>query len=281
MNKETLFSIGDVARLFHLSASSLRHYETMGLIVPEYIDPDTGYRYYSTRQFEPINTIRYLRALDMPLPEIAEFLRDRNVDSIAAKLRQQKAAVAAKRAELGRIERRLENRLRQLEDAETAELGVLRIQQTPPCRLFWLQEPFTVRGPRDMELAVARLIEAQGEAMVFLGKVGVGITAEHLTAGEFGRYDGAFLVLDEEDRFEGESLQLPEETCAMVRFRGSHPEAPEQYRRLMAFLKEHGLAPAGFSREITLIDAGLTPDPAQFVTEIRIPVIPKQKNDND
>ena len=48
---DKLFRIGDVARLFHLSVSSLRHYEDEGLLVPEKIDPDTGYRYYSVRQF--------------------------------------------------------------------------------------------------------------------------------------------------------------------------------------------------------------------------------------
>ena len=53
MNRAELFPIGDVARLFHISVSSLRHYEKLGLLQPEYIDPDTGYRYYSIRQFEP------------------------------------------------------------------------------------------------------------------------------------------------------------------------------------------------------------------------------------
>lgn len=59
---QELFSIGDVAQLFHLSVSSLRHYETIGLLTPEYTDPATGYRYYGPRQFEVLNTIRYLRA---------------------------------------------------------------------------------------------------------------------------------------------------------------------------------------------------------------------------
>lgn len=68
-----------MAKLFHLSVSSIRHYERCGLITPEYVDPETGYRYYSTRQFEPFNTIRYLRALDMPLEEIEDFLHDRDV----------------------------------------------------------------------------------------------------------------------------------------------------------------------------------------------------------
>lgn len=65
---------------------------------------------------------------------------------------------------------------------------------------------------------------------------------------------------------------LPETTCAAVCFRGSHPEAPAQYARLMDYLRAHALAPADFSREITMIDYGLTSDPEKFVTEIRIPV---------
>lgn len=53
--------------MFHISVGTLRHYEKIGLLQPEYIDNETGYRYYSTRQFECLNTIRYLRVLDMSL----------------------------------------------------------------------------------------------------------------------------------------------------------------------------------------------------------------------
>ena len=76
-----LFSIGEMAKIFHLSVSSLRHYEALGLVSPEYVDPSTNYRYYSVRQFEPLNTIRYLRAMDMPLTEIADFLQNRDVET--------------------------------------------------------------------------------------------------------------------------------------------------------------------------------------------------------
>ena len=75
MQEQKLFSIGDVARMFHLSVSSLRHYETLGLLQPERIDPVSNYRYYSVRQFEVLNTIRYLRALDMPLREMRIFCK--------------------------------------------------------------------------------------------------------------------------------------------------------------------------------------------------------------
>ena len=40
----------------------------------------------------------------------------------------------------------------------------------------------------------------------------------------------------------------------------------------MRYIAGRGLAVTGFSREVTLVDEGLTSDPARFVTEICIPV---------
>ena len=131
MGSPKLFQIGEMARLFHLSVSSIRHYEQLGLLKPEYTDPETGYRYYTPRQFEVFNTIRYLRALDMPLQEIADFLQNRDVDNIEKKLRQQMDAVVRKRQELQRIERKIDNRLRQIQDAQASELGRITLERTP------------------------------------------------------------------------------------------------------------------------------------------------------
>ncbi|MFR6344374.1 MAG: MerR family transcriptional regulator [Christensenellales bacterium] len=86
MESIKLFSIGDVAKLFHISVSSLRYYEKIGLLMPEKVDAQTGYRYYSTRQFEVLNTIRYLRALDMPL--LNEISAKQGSGRIEEKLRQ-------------------------------------------------------------------------------------------------------------------------------------------------------------------------------------------------
>ncbi len=52
----------------------------------------------------------------------------------------------------------------------------------------------------------------------------------------------------------------------------SHLQSPERYRRLMDYIRANGLQPDGFSREITLIDYGLTNDTEKFVIEITIPV---------
>ncbi|MDD5803786.1 MerR family transcriptional regulator [Blautia sp. HCP3S3_H10_2] len=264
--------MGEVARMFHLSVSSLRHYEKMGILIPEVTDPDTGYRYYSTRQFEPLNTIRYLRALDMPLNEIADFLQNRDLDKIEEKLKQQKEIVIQRELELKRVERKIENRLNQLTDARNSTLDVISLITADAYRLVWIEDTLTIREFVDMETPIRKLEQKQNEALIFLGKVGVGISPENLENGLYQQYNGIFLILDEEDQYEGKVIQVPQTLCVRVRFRGSHGEAPAQYGKLMDYIQKHHLKIIGFSREITMIDYGFTNDTDKFVTEISIPV---------
>lgn len=274
MKKSTreLFQIGDVANMFHLSVGTLRHYEKIGLLQPEYIDEETGYRYYSTRQFEILNTIRYLRVLDMPLPQIADFLKNRDIDKMRSMLRQQKETVIRKQKDLQIIERKINNRLEQLDNALSSEYNIIRMLRTEPRRIAWIRNNVSISSYLDLEPSIRQLEKHQKDTVVFLGKVGVGISKEHLREKQYGVYDMVFLILDQEDSYKGTVAEFPEETCVSVRFCGSHREAPMYYRELDRYISEHNLLITGFSKEITMIDYGITNDTSQFVTEIQIPV---------
>jgi len=267
-----LFQIGDVARMFHISTGSLRHYEQAGLLKPEYIDQDTGYRYYSVRQSEILNTIRYLRALDMPLEQIDDFLKNRDIDVIEDKLMKQKELVARKQRELAIIEQKIEHRLDQLRDAMNSELDVIQLKKVSSCRIVWLKDSLRPKSYLDLEYAIRRLEENQTESVVFLGKVGVGISKENLLAGRFDQYDSVFLVLDAEDSYKGTVEQHPEELCVSMCFCGSHKEAGAHYEKMMEYIEKHKMEVTGFSREITMIDYGITNNTDKFVTEILIPI---------
>lgn len=272
MNEKKLFSIGDVARLFHLSVSSLRHYENIGLITPAYISPDSGYRYYSAEQFEVLNTIRYLRTLDMPLSEIIDFLQNKDVRRIEEKLRQQKEIVVQKQRELQRVEHKIDNRLQWLLDAQSVPLDTVSLIQLPACRVVLAEYPLTIENFLDMEAPMRKLDQSEAEAVIFLGKVGLGISAEHLLTGQTDQYDSVFLLLDHEDIYTGKTDTLPETLCVRLRFRGSHTEAPAQYKKLLEYIEKHQMQISGSSREVTLIDYGITNNTEKFVTEICIPV---------
>lgn len=272
MERKNLFRIGDVAKMFHLSVSSLRHYEDIGLVLPAYISPESGYRYYSTEQFEILNTIRYLRALDMPLSEIEDFLANRDIDCMEEKLRQQQEIVIRKQQELRRIEKKIEHRLHWISDAQSMPLDRVTLTELPESKIVWVDHPIKIKDYLDLEEPIRQLDQSDIEAVVFLGKVGVGISREHLLQQNIENYDGAFLLLDREDNYSGKTTILPKSMCVRTRFRGSHTEAAGQYRILFDYIEKNDLEIINFSREITLIDYGITLDREKFVTEICIPV---------
>lgn len=272
MEKQGLFQIGDAARLFHLSVSTLRHYERIGLVKPEYTDPETGYRYYSVRQFERLNTIRYLRTLDTPLDSISDFFHNRNIERIQEILCAQKEAAANKQRELAAVERKIDNRLRQLRDAFSSELDVIKTVEIPPCRAVQISGRLTVKSYLDMEIPIRKLELEQKDALVFLGKVGLGISREHLLCRELDSYDTIFLLLDSDDNYDGEVYEIQQEKCVSVRFCGSHEQARPRYEKLLNFIESGGMKISGNSYEITMIDYGFTNDESKFVTEIRIPI---------
>lgn len=179
------FSIGEVARMFRVSVSTLRHYEKIGLLAPEYVDPATGYRSYSTRQFECLNTIRYLRALEMPLEQIRDFLQDREVGKIQGMLLQQRQAVIQKRQALGIVQRKIENRLRQIQDALEGPLEEVRLVELPARRVAWLRDELAPKTYLDLEHSIRRLEAPAQEAVAFLGKVGVGLSLQRLWQGNY------------------------------------------------------------------------------------------------
>lgn len=272
MKDRELFRIGEVSKLFHVSISILRHYDKIGLLCPEYTDSETGYRYYSTRQFECLNTIRYLRALDIPLDEISKVIKNRNTDDIANLLLRQRKEVIKRKNELEMIERKIDNRLKQLQDALSSEIGVIKEEIKGERRLALINKKLAPKNYLDMEHSIREIEKTEKTPVTFLGKVGVGISENNLNEHRYKAYDMVFIILEEEDRFKGSTILLPAESCVTVRFRRGHENAPRYYEMLIKYIENNKYKISGFSKEITMIDYGLTDDVSKFVTEIQIPV---------
>lgn len=270
--REGLFRIGEVARLFHISVATLRHYESIGLLEPEFIDMETGYRYYSIRQFECLHTICYLKVLDFSLEEIASFLKNRDISVIQKLLSLQKNKVEAKIRELERIERKIENRQAQLDDAISSKLEVIGRRVLPEGRMAVLKSDLKPYSYLDLEISIRELERNETSTSVFLGKIGVGISKDKLIERRTDSYDLVFLQLDDEDEYNGSYENTEKTECVFIRFCGSHSKASPYYTRLLDYIKNNDLEITGSSREITLIDYGLTNDEERFVTEIQIPI---------
>ena len=66
-----MFKIGEFSKLSRISIRMLRHYDEIGLLVPEETDPWTGYRRYAAAQLMTANRITALRGLGVSLAETA------------------------------------------------------------------------------------------------------------------------------------------------------------------------------------------------------------------
>ena len=63
-------SIGEFASASRLSQKALRLYGEKGLLPPAWVDPGSGYRYYTLEQVRDATLIALLRRGGMPLVEI-------------------------------------------------------------------------------------------------------------------------------------------------------------------------------------------------------------------
>ncbi|WP_308556282.1 helix-turn-helix domain-containing protein [uncultured Lactobacillus sp.] len=73
-----MFSIGKMAEYCHTSVQTLRYYSKIGLLKPNYQDPDTGYRYYRLDQIFQFTIIKYLQSANLSLEEIKEIMSNEN-----------------------------------------------------------------------------------------------------------------------------------------------------------------------------------------------------------
>lgn len=79
--KEKLYQIGEVSRMGGISQRTLRHYNKLKLLEPDFVD-DNNYRYYSLQTMLKLPVIRYLRMLGFSLKEIAPMLRSKNLSQV-------------------------------------------------------------------------------------------------------------------------------------------------------------------------------------------------------
>lgn len=65
-----MLSIGEFSNICKVSAKTLRYYAEIGLILPDEINPENGYRYYSIDQLETMLFINRLKSYNFSLEEI-------------------------------------------------------------------------------------------------------------------------------------------------------------------------------------------------------------------
>lgn len=265
------FTIGEISRLFNIKISTLRYYDNIGLLKPEFTDEQNNYRYYSTQQFERLDTIKYFRALGLPINQLLDFFNSRETETLINLLKNQQADIDRKKKELALIEKKISRRLRQIEDAVHTPLNTVAKIKLPVLRVAYLQHDYTLG--EDIEYPITKLrTDFEGNKSIFLGKVGLSLSAENIESNKFDRYSSIFMILEDEDEKISSEITIPSREYLQIRFKGTHLDAAPYYKKLLSYIKKRHYKLAGASIEVTLIDYGITNNSDNFITEILLPI---------
>jgi len=111
-----MLKIGEFAWLAQVTVETLRHYDRLGLLKPDHLDPFTGYRHYSLAQLPRLNRILALKDLGLSLEEVERMLNQQvEPDEIRSILASQQAELEREIQEAQRRLSRVEARLKQID----------------------------------------------------------------------------------------------------------------------------------------------------------------------
>lgn len=99
-DKKKLYSIGEASKICNVSTKTLRFYDKMGVITPDYVNHENGYRYYSDVTLLKIPIIKYYKQMGFKLEEMVELLKEQSYQNMEDNFRK-------KILELNRVEQQI------------------------------------------------------------------------------------------------------------------------------------------------------------------------------
>ena len=92
-----MYPIGEFSLITRLSVKTLRYYHEEGILLPDYIDDDSGYRYYREESVERAAVVTALRAMEFSVADIRQVLEEYRDDTDAVEfLEKQKVLLENK-----------------------------------------------------------------------------------------------------------------------------------------------------------------------------------------
>jgi DNA-binding transcriptional MerR regulator len=268
-----MLNIGEFARLGRVSPRMLRHYDQLGLLRPERVDPDTGYRSYGVHQLARLHRLLALRDLGFKLEQIGGLLDgEPPLEQLRGMLFLRRAQLEQNVADEQARLRRVEAHLRAIEGSNVVNQQDVVIKQTQPLRVaeVWGEagalDPQHI-GPLFGELApkLANHLQRAGATPGTLigyyddpnedGSVGVHVSFD--IGGQDVPSDGEVKVVD-----------LPVIEVASVVHRGSMEGIAAVYEALIRWIEDSGYRLAGYSREL-YHEMG---QDGPSVTELQVPI---------
>lgn len=267
------FTIGEFAKLHDISESTLRYYDQKEIFQPKKVDPHTQYRYYTIDQFPMMDTIKFLRHLDISLNEIKDYVEHRTPDIALALLEKQMQKLLERQKEIDLMMLMTQRKIDLIKDGTNREPGIVTYKKLPKRLIYgreiqsYISDDVFFMYLNDLEKKLHKI------APIFvLNKIGMFVSKEGLLKGDYLDYSGLFIPLDGIDFVPESSSYINEGYYACTYHIGDYEKNSHTYDRFLANISRDGYEIIGDAIEIGIIDYSITLQEEELVIEYQIPV---------
>ena len=127
-----MLKIGEFSKLSHVSVRMLRHYDEIGLLHPQRVDPITGYRLYGEEQLFTAGKINVYRGMGFGLTAIAGLLHEADPQKLRAMLERQQESLREQSEEMSQMLHRIKLAIAQLGEESTMANYDVTIKEIAP-----------------------------------------------------------------------------------------------------------------------------------------------------
>ena len=266
-----MYRIGEFSKMTKLTVKALRYYDEMGLCSPSYVDPETGYRFYTTDQLVPLHRIVSLRQLGLSIREISAILSGQDSQEILrGRRRELQRELATAADQLSRIQFILSEKE---EDYLMNYQAILK--DLPGCTVYYKQgvvPTFADYGSFILQSAEECRAANPGIQCVEPDYCYVSYLdpefREKDVAIEYAQAVRAAGVETDTIKFK----DIPAVKAVCVFHKGPYDGLRDAYAFAYTWLEKNGYTACGSSRECYIDGVWNKDDPADWLTEIQIPV---------
>ena len=247
-------TIGQMGKLNNLSVQTLRHYEKVGLLNPSYINKETGYRYYSMKDFNTIDLIKQCKAMGLSLEEIKEVTNNyTSLESIVEILGNQKKLISQKIKELENIKKKVASLENKIDFSLQRGINEIFIKHNEERK--FIQYNFKDRFSDEFEINLRQiLLEVERDYENINAEIAFTISYEE--AEKYGRAEckNVMINLGENMSYKNERIiSMEKGNYLTMFFDDTYRDSGKYYKRILEYIKNNNIKTVGDFNEIYIM----------------------------
>lgn len=260
-----MLSISQFSRVSHITPKSLRYYDEIDLLKPEVVDPDNGYRYYSSEQLMTAFKIQKLKHYEFRLAEIRVALKDELY--LLDRMTEKRLEIHQKISDYHTLQNDIETDIIALTEGESFLFNQeepIELVENVCWNIISVRKMINIKAFDQLMQAVYQKVEAAKATPNYAP-----LTLYHSNEYTPENYDVeiAMPVLETELR----TRQLIAEQCVKYHFQGNYQGLPAAYAQVAKWIDDHEYEISDAVFEVYLTNPSEVPAD-ENVVDIYLPV---------